>query len=117
MYLPLIKELVCPHYVVSGREGGMMGRAEGGWQGGTSRGVSWMCCWMVGWLACTVVLVMLVVGDPICAGVGTFPSSCLMGVLYTYEHSLLDGPRLAVDLLMYYAELVGVHGMACGGAM
>ena len=30
------------------------------------------------------------------------------------EHSLLDGPGLAVNFLMYYAELVGVHGMACG---
>ena len=38
-----------------------------------------MCCWMVGWLACTVVLVMLVVGDPICVGAGPFPSSFLMG--------------------------------------
>ena len=39
------------------------------------------------------------------------------GVLYTYEHSLLDGPGLAVDFLVYYAELIGVHGMACGGAV
>ena len=30
------------------------------------------------------------------------------------EHSLLDGPGLAVNFLVYYAELVGVHGMACG---
>ena len=37
------------------------------------------------------------------------------GVLYPDEHSLLDGPGLAVDFLFYYAELVGVHGMACDG--
>ena len=34
-----------------------------------------------------------------------------------YEHSFLDGPGLAVDFLVHYAELVGVHGMACGGAV
>ena len=33
------------------------------------------------------------------------------------EHSFLDGPRLAVNFLMYYAELVGVHGMACVGTV
>ena len=71
------KNWCAPHYGVSRRDGEVMGRAGGG--RGTSRGVSWMCCWMVGWLACAVVLVMLVVGDPICVGAGTFPSSCLMG--------------------------------------
>ena len=34
-----------------------------------------------------------------------------------YEHSLLDGPGLAIDFFVNYAELVGVHGMACGGAV
>ena len=72
---------------------------------------------MVGWLACTGMLVMLVIGDPICVGAGTVPGFCLMGVLYTYEHSLLDGPGLAVDPLVYYAELVMVHGMACVGTV
>ena len=33
------------------------------------------------------------------------------------EHSLLDGPGMAVDFLVHYAELVGVHGMACSGAV
>ena len=33
------------------------------------------------------------------------------------EHGLLDGPGLAVNFLVYYAELVGVHGMACGGTV
>ena len=46
---------------------------------GTSRGVSWMWCWMVGWLTCAVVLVMTVVDDPRCVGVGTFLSFCLKG--------------------------------------
>ena len=36
------------------------------------------------------------------------------GVLYTYKHGLLDGPRVAVNLLLHYMELVGVHGMSCG---
>ena len=76
-----------------------------------------MCCWMAGWLACAVVLVMPVADGPICAGAGTFLDFCLMGVLYTYEHILLDGPGLAVDFLVHYAGLVGVHGMACGGAV
>ena len=35
------------------------------------------------------------------------------GVLYTYEHGLLDGPGVAVNLLVHYVELVGVHGMSC----
>ena len=93
-----------------------MGGGEGG-RGELVRGVNLKWCWMVSWLACTVVLVMLVVGGPICAGIGTFPSSCLRGVLNIYEHGFLNGPGLAVDLLVYYAELVGVHGMACGGTV
>ena len=36
------------------------------------------------------------------------------GVLYMYEHSLLDSPGVAVNLLVHYIELVGVHGMSCG---
>ena len=39
------------------------------------------------------------------------------GVLYLDEHSLLDGPGVAVDFLVNYTELVGVHGMACGGTV
>ena len=39
------------------------------------------------------------------------------GVLYTDEHSFLDGSRLAVNLPMHNAELLGVHGMACGGTV
>ena len=39
-----------------------------------------MWCWMVGWLACTAVLVMPVVDDPRCAGVGVgVLSFCLKG--------------------------------------
>ena len=72
---------------------------------------------MVDWLPCAVVLVMLVVDDPKCVGVGTFLSFCLEGVLHANEHSLLDGPGLAVNFLVYYAELVGVHGMVCGGTV
>ena len=33
------------------------------------------------------------------------------------EHSFLDGPGLAVNLFVHYAELVGVHGMPCGGTV
>ena len=39
------------------------------------------------------------------------------GVLYMDEHGLLDGPGMAVDLLVHYVNLVGVHGMSCGGAV
>ena len=39
------------------------------------------------------------------------------GVLYMDEHSLLDGPGMAVDFLVHYVELVGVHGMSCGGTV
>ena len=33
------------------------------------------------------------------------------------EHGFLNGPGLAVNFLVYYTELVGVHGMACGGTV
>ena len=46
-----------------------------------------------------------------------FPRFLFRGVLYTDEHSLLDGPGMAVDFLMYYVELVGVHGVSCGGTV
>ena len=39
------------------------------------------------------------------------------GVLYMDEHSLLDGPGMAVDFLVHYVELVGVHGVSCGGTV
>ena len=80
-------------------------------------GFKWLCCWMVGWLACTEVLVMHEIGCPICVEAGTFQGFCLMGVLYMDGHGLLDGPGLAVNFLVHYTELVGVHGMACGGAV
>ena len=44
-----------------------------------------------------------------------FPRFLFRGVLYTDEHSLLDGPGMAVDFLMHNVELVGVHGVSCGG--
>ena len=33
------------------------------------------------------------------------------------EHSLLDGPGMAVKLLVHYVELVGVHRVSCGGTV
>ena len=39
------------------------------------------------------------------------------GVLYMDEHSLLDGPGMAVDFLVHYVELIGVHGVSCGGTV
>ena len=33
------------------------------------------------------------------------------------EHSLLDGPGMAVDFIVHYVELVGVHEVSCGGTM
>ena len=45
------------------------------------------------------------------------PMLRLRGVLYMYEHCLLDGPGLALDFLMYDIELigdpVGVRGWRC----
>ena len=47
-----------------------------------------------------------------------FPKFLLrVGVLYMYEHGLLDGPGVAVNLLVYYIELVGVHWVSCGGTV
>ena len=40
------------------------------------------------------------------------------GVLYMDEHSLLDGPGMAVDFLVHYIKLVGSMGCLwwyCGG--
>ena len=37
------------------------------------------------------------------------------GDLYVDEHGLLDCPGVAVDFLVHYVEMVGVHGMSCGG--
>ena len=33
------------------------------------------------------------------------------------KHGFLDGPGLAVYLLVYNVKLVGVHGVSCGGAV
>ena len=56
-------------------------------------------------------------GGTICAEAGTFQGFCLVGVLYTDEHSLLDGPGMAVDFLVHYVKLVGVQGVSCGGTV
>ena len=45
------------------------------------------------------------------------PMLQLRGVLYTYEHCLLDGPGLALDFLVYDIELIGIQWMSCGGAV
>ena len=39
------------------------------------------------------------------------------GVLHADEHSLLDGPGMAVDFLVHYVKLVWVHRVSCGGAV
>ena len=46
-----------------------------------------------------------------------FPRFLFRGVLYTDEHSFLDGPGMAIDLLVDYVELVGIHGVSCGGTV
>ena len=33
------------------------------------------------------------------------------------EHGFLDGPGLAVYLLVYNVKLLGVHGVSCGGTV
>ena len=40
----------------------------------------------------------------------------MRGVLDTDEHGFLDSPGLAVYFFVDNAELVGVHGVSCGGA-
>ena len=80
-------------------------------------GVTWLWSWLVSWLACTKELEIPEGGGPICAEAGTFQCFCLGGVLYTDEHSLLDGPGMAVDFFVHYVELVGVHGVSCGGTV
>ena len=40
------------------------------------------------------------------------PKFLFRGVLYADEHSLLDGPGLAVYLFVNNVKLVGVHGMS-----
>ena len=46
-----------------------------------------------------------------------FPRFLLRGVLNTDEHGFLDGPGLAVYLLVYNVKLVGVHRVSCGGSV
>ena len=46
-----------------------------------------------------------------------FPRFLFRGVLYMKEHSLLDGPGIAVDFLVHNVELVGVHGVSGGGTV
>ena len=48
---------------------------------------------------------------------GTCPSFLFRGVLYTYEHSLLDSPGKTVYFFMHNVELLGVQGMSCGGTV
>ena len=78
-----------------------------------------MCWWwmLAVVLACTRTLVRLVEVGPIYAAVGTCPGFCLGGVLSVDKHSFLDGPGLAVNLLVNNVKLVGVHGVSCGGAV
>ena len=56
-------------------------------------------------------------GGPICAEAGTFQGFWFGEVLYTDEHSLLVSPGMAVNLLVHYVELVGVHMVSCGGTV
>ena len=102
---------MCPHHNGSGRVGREGGRGE------PVGGVMWPWSWLVDWLACTGGLEMPGEGGPICAEADIFQGFCLEGVLYTDEHSLLDGPGMPVDFLVHYVELVGVHGVSCGGTV
>ena len=45
------------------------------------------------------------------------PKFLFRGVLYSYEHGLLDSPGKTVYFFMHNVELLGVHGMSCGGAV
>ena len=39
------------------------------------------------------------------------------GVLYMYEHCLLDSPGLALDFLVYDIKLIRIQWVPCGGAV
>ena len=56
-------------------------------------------------------------GGPLCVEAGTFQGFLFRGVLYMDERGLLDGPGIAVDFLVHYVELVGVHGVSGGGTV
>ena len=67
-------------------------------------------------LACTGMLVMPVEVGPICAVAGIWPGFC-WGVLHVDKDGFLNGPGLAVYFFVDNAELVGIHGVSCGGAV
>ena len=45
------------------------------------------------------------------------PMLQLRGVMYTYEHCLLDSPGLALDFLVYDIKLIRIQWVPCGGAV
>ena len=91
----------------------------GGWESGGRKGEPVGGCYvaveLVGWL----VGLHWRVGDAwsrwshMCRS-WSFPRNLFRGVLYMDQHSLLDGPGMAVDFLVHYVELVRVHGVSCG---
>ena len=101
-----------PHHNVSGRGREGVGK-EGEPVGGLcSCGIGWMVGWLAlqGWRCLKKVV-------PYVQKLVLSKVSVSWGVLYPDEHSLLDGPGVAVDFFVYYVELVGVHGMSCGGTV
>ena len=88
------------------------GKGGGGISGGLgSCGIGWWVGWLV--LKCWRCIKKLV---PYVWKLVLSQISVERGVLYLDEHSFLDGPGLAVDFLVNYAELVGVLlWRSCGG--
>ena len=74
-----------------------------------------MLWWLAGGLACAGMLVIPGEAGPIYVAVDIFPGFCLGGVLYVDKHGFLDDPGLIANLLVNNVELVGVHGVSCGG--
>ena len=112
MYLPLgiiLENNVAPlpKWVAGGW--GVWGVPVGGYVG---EEMGWLLCWLA--LECWWCLVEV---GPICAVVGIYPGFCWGGVLDTDEHGFLDSPGLAVYFFVDNVELVGVHGVSCGGAV
>ena len=107
------KELVCPPANMLAKEVWEEGGPVGGGLCGCS--VGWMVAWL-GWLAleCWRCLKKYV---PNMWKLVFSNVPVERGVLYPDEHGFLNGSRLAVDFLVNYAELVGIHGMACGGTV
>ena len=108
------KESMCPPTIMGSREVGVNRR-----EGGNQQGRCYVAVEVVGWL----VGLHWRVGDAwrrwshMCGSWYLLRFLFRVGILHMDEHGLFDGPGMAVNFLMHYVELVGVHGMSCSSAV